>query len=286
MKQTPTNPVVRILYNRVWEENKNLIIIILGQTGSGKSWAALHLAELLDPGFNIDRVCFGVKELIALHQKSKKGDAIVFDEAGIEAMNRNAMSNLNKAVSKLAQTVRHRNTFIILTLPVLKMTDLHLRELAHYTVETIKIVNDECVTKLKEAETDPITGNVYRKYLFVNPNTQLTRVRIGKPSQCLIGPYEERKATFTAELYKDLQDTTDEKQQEKPKKNSIKECVAIVLEDPGKFIGYRKDNNKPFFSKALIRKYCGVGDTYAESTRQLLNKEHKYLLDEAGYYST
>jgi len=44
--------------------NKNCMICIVGDPGDGKSWAALRLAELLDPGFNAEKVAFRPERLL------------------------------------------------------------------------------------------------------------------------------------------------------------------------------------------------------------------------------
>lgn len=280
--QRSSSSVIQIMHDRVWKKNKNVILFVVGPTGSGKSWASLRIGECLDPNFTIENVCFGVRELIEKSQDAKKGTCLVFDEAGIDASNRSSMTKLNKAVSSLAQTFRHRNTFNILTLPVASMTDVHLRVLAHYVMETINITNNQCITKFKYIQVNPLTSTIYRKYLFDTPGTQITRVKVNKPSQHLIDPYEARKAEFTSKLYNSLMSKTDPnaKKEEKPKKNSVAECIEIVLNNPVKFIDYKK-NGKAFFSKRLIRQHCGVGETYAEYTRQAMASDHKYLLDEA-----
>lgn len=271
------------MYDRVWQKNKNVILFVVGATGSGKSWAALRIGESLDPNFTADNVCFGVRELIQKTQDAEKGTCLVFDEAGIDASNRNSMSKLNKAVSALAQTFRHRNTFTILTLPMASMTDVHLRALAHYTVETVRVYPTAgyCFTKFKRVQVNPLSSKIYRKYIDKSPSEQITRVKINKPSRHLIGPYEDRKAEFTQRLYDSLMTKTDPntKKNESPKKRTVDECVKMVIDDPKKFIDFRK-NGKPFFSKRLIRKYCGVGDTYAEYTRQSMASSHKHFLEE------
>ena len=47
-------------------KNKNFLGFISGQTGSGKSWSSIAIAEQLDPEFNIDRCVFSGLELMAL----------------------------------------------------------------------------------------------------------------------------------------------------------------------------------------------------------------------------
>ena len=46
------NPLIRDVQKRLWKLNDNWLSIITGDTGSGKSWTALSLAEKIDPDFN------------------------------------------------------------------------------------------------------------------------------------------------------------------------------------------------------------------------------------------
>jgi type II secretory ATPase GspE/PulE/Tfp pilus assembly ATPase PilB-like protein len=47
-------------------ENRNVIAIFSGDTGSGKSYGAIRLAEVIDPTFNLDRVVFTVEDFVSL----------------------------------------------------------------------------------------------------------------------------------------------------------------------------------------------------------------------------
>lgn len=272
--------ILKLMSDRVHVKNKNMILIVVGETGSGKSWAAVHIAEMLDPSFSIDNVIFDVESFIHATQAASKGAAIVFDEAGIGASNRSAMSKVNRAVSALAQSFRHRNTFNILTLPTYTMTDVHLRQLAHFQIETIRVVGDRCLTKFKEIQNNPGSGRVYRKYVKVKDDTVITRLYVNKPSERLIAPYEKKKVEFTTSLYDDLMVKASTKPKEPTVKLTLDDYVAKILEDPKKFIAYHKQTGAPLFSRALIKRHLGVGETYTRDIRQILASEHKYLLDE------
>ena len=68
-----------------FERNKNWLAVCCGETGSGKSYSALHIAETIDPSFNAKRVVWSVQEFLALLNTDtlKRGNMIVFDEAGV-----------------------------------------------------------------------------------------------------------------------------------------------------------------------------------------------------------
>ena len=67
------------------KQNRNLIGIFVGDTGSGKSLSSISLAEQIDPEFSVERIVFTVQELITLVNsgKLKPGSVVIFDDAGL-----------------------------------------------------------------------------------------------------------------------------------------------------------------------------------------------------------
>ena len=51
--------------NRI-KKNRNLIALFIGDTGSGKSYSSIRLAETIDPGFSVDRIVFTVEDFMKL----------------------------------------------------------------------------------------------------------------------------------------------------------------------------------------------------------------------------
>ena len=65
---------------KIYKRNKNFVMLFVGQTGSGKSYSALRLAEMLDDTFDINRVKFKAKDFMntinKLVEKSEQGEEI------------------------------------------------------------------------------------------------------------------------------------------------------------------------------------------------------------------
>jgi len=89
-----------------------------GQTGSGKSWSALSIAEMLDPDFHMRQVIFKGTELLALinSNKLKRGSVIIWDEAGIDLSNRAWMSATNKLLNLYFKHLGHKGYILFLQL--------------------------------------------------------------------------------------------------------------------------------------------------------------------------
>lgn len=206
------NPFVDYIKRRI-RHNKNCIMIVVGDTGSGKSYAALRLAELLDPNFDVTRIAFrGHSFLNLLRSDMPKGSVIIFDEGGVEWQSRNFMSFLNKALSYALQTVRFKNHIIILTVPDISFIDAQGRRLVHLILQTTGISRKNNLCFLKPFRV--ATSLTQKKKYFVYPTIKdkdagrikLRRLAVHLPTVKLRHRYEKAKLAFTDKLYAETHD--------------------------------------------------------------------------------
>lgn len=199
---------ITYIQNRI-RRNKNFICPIIGKTGSGKSWSALAIAEMLEEDFNVDSCIFRSFELMELMETippEKKGKVIIWDEAGIDLSSRSWQSKINQMMNFYLQTFRHRNIILLFTVPYTSFLDTQTRKLLHATFETVKIHNDKAQVELKPKylQYNPALDKTYEHYLVRELKgrwSQCRRWMIPKPSKALIEAYEEKKLNFTSELY-------------------------------------------------------------------------------------
>lgn len=219
---------VKYIRKRTLKDNKNFLPIITGPTGSGKSWAALSIGELVDDEFDITRVVFRGRELMDLINsgKLKAGSVIVWDEAGIDLSSRNWQSLTNKMLNFVLQTFRHMNFVLIFTVPYHDFLDVASRKLFHAEFETVSInkVKQTCRIKPKLLQYNPDLKKWYKKYLKVikkgTGRTTLKKWNLPKPSQQLIDDYEVKKTKFTASLNREIElklEKEKKKEEEAPK---------------------------------------------------------------------
>lgn len=189
------------------KKNKNFLGFISGQTGSGKSWSSLRICEDLDPEFNIDRVVFSGLELMNLINSDvlKRGNAICFEEAGVEMSNKNWQSVTNKMLNYLIQTFRHRGFILILNSPYMDFVDASTRKLFHAEMQTTGIDFNKGLCKLKPQliQYNGRLQKFYYKRLKVITREGVIPVdlwNVDKPSKELVQLYEKKKREYTDDL--------------------------------------------------------------------------------------
>jgi ABC-type dipeptide/oligopeptide/nickel transport system ATPase component len=276
------NVIVERIKNRLHNQNKNFLMIICGATGSGKSYSALRLAELIDPEFTIDNLVFSVEDFMSLltSGKLKKGNVIVFDEAGVGIPAREWFSLSNKAINYVFQTFRHENLCVIFTCPSFDFIDSQTRKLFHAYLETLAIdfKREQVICKYMEIEYNPRYGKEYFKYpraKLGNQSVVLNRIRINKPSQHLIEAYEQKKKHFTSALKQDvLKDIKFAKLKEEVKKVKIDptELAKQVLANSDKYVKITK-TNRIYADWYRIRMDFRVSEPIAKQVKRLVEDE-------------
>jgi len=202
MKKLPK--LIRKWKYRINRQNANLLIIICGQTGSGKSYSALTIAKMINSKFDIKKhVVFNVEDFMSLlnNGKLRRGDVIVWDEAGIGIPAREWWTISNKAINYVLQTFRHLNLCVIFTTPSFDYIDKQTRILFHIYIETVKIDynNQRVIIKIFENTFNPRMGKPYQKYTWTN-GIKNERHNIGKPTKQMRKEYEELKKEFSLSL--------------------------------------------------------------------------------------
>ena len=200
--------MIRTWRYRINRLNKNLLIIICGATGTGKSFSAMTIAKLIDPTFNVkDRIVFTIEQFMELlgSRKLKRGNVVVWDEAGVGIPAREWYSISNKAINYVLQTFRHLNLCVIFTTPSFAYIDKQTRLLFHVYIEALKIDThkNRVICKVMENQFNPAIGKEYRKYFFVK-GIKKERINIGRPTQDMIADYEDLKLRFSNKLREDV----------------------------------------------------------------------------------
>ena len=212
MKKDPFKRWIIGKRQRITRRNKNWLCIIAGETGSGKSYTGARICELIDPTFLPTIKRDGIESRIAMGETSKllqvldtkklkRGNMVLFDEAGVAISSRDWFKEINKIIMFILQTFRHMNIGVIFTVPDISFVDKQARSLFHSYIECLEIntIKDTVLVKPFELQNNPYESNVYKKYPR-SEGRKITRFHIGKPSPIFTTPYEPLKEELSKKL--------------------------------------------------------------------------------------
>ena len=189
------------------DTNRNWLCIIAGDTGSGKSYTALKIGEMLGPTFDISHVIFSPLELIRAIDKATPKQVLVMDEAGTQFGARDFMKKENKVLGEVFQMFRFKQVAIIWTLPDMAMLDITARRLAHTYLETVSVDYEKEISRVKwfNISVNRWSGEFMHKYPRLwtkNGQSVIKIVGFEKPTEKLLKKYEEKKVSAFDEVIK------------------------------------------------------------------------------------
>ncbi|MFA5137382.1 MAG: hypothetical protein WC489_08395 [Patescibacteria group bacterium] len=194
-------------------QNRNWLSIVCGATGTGKSYTAIRICEMICPKFQSDQIAFSIPDLLDLFESCKAGDFIIFDE-GNEWNAREAQKKQNVVFSKILSMLRFTQINVMFTLPHMGMIDINGRRLAHNYLYAIPVNRNACppwqknmsgvywydiVSRRLPSSSQQDIPIVYR--FPVIKGERVGKVWFRKASETLLEEYESRKSkVFTKKL--------------------------------------------------------------------------------------
>lgn len=236
------------IYHRINVNNKNWLAIFVGSTGSGKSYSAISIADKFSKrGFSVEHhLIFTAQQFLEKlnnPKNIKRGDILVFDEAGVGMSSRDWQSTSNKILGSVLQTFRHMNVGVIFTVPAISMIDKQARILFHHIFEPVSIDRgkNKCYCKVHEFQYNNAYDKLYRKNMqFPDDDgypTSMMGILISKPTGKLLEEYEKAKTEYTQKINKDfLEDLSEKDTKQEIKKMRCADCKSVRIEYT------RKDN--------------------------------------------
>lgn len=266
---------------RLLKRNKNWLCIVCGETGSGKSYIALGLGELIaKERFGIDNVVFTAEQFLSLlnSKKLKGGDVVVWDEAGVGLSSQEWYSLSNKLINYVLQTFRYENLAVIFTTPSFDFIDSKTRKLFHVYIETIGINHTKklCFAKCLNIQYNARTGTPYFKYSRVLEDGRSMRVVrniFHLPSAGLISAYEHKKQCFAKTLKMDveLELKTQKLKGDMSKPVDLNAVIREVKKTSGRYI--KEYAGKRFIDQHLLMSDFGLGKGRAKTVKHAVEKE-------------
>jgi len=203
------------LKSRLITNNKNVLSVELGPTGSGKSYRDLRKAELwykyhFKEEFPVENICFGVLDIMQRLSKGKlrRGEILIFEEAGANLGSLDFQNKVAKMFNYVLQSFRSMNIAIFFNLPYLSMLNKTARILLHYSGESNGIDFQTKVSKSKPMfhQVNQGTGKIYKKYpraKILGVKRKIKTLNYAMPSKYLIDAYELKKANYLKETTKE-----------------------------------------------------------------------------------
>lgn len=270
IKTEPYDPLLDYIEWRI-SKNKNVILMINGSTGSGKSYAGLYLAEKLAKKLNsnfsvknnVDFTFAGLLRKMDLPNNDKAGTIFLFEEAGSISSGssfREWQSQANIMFNSFLQTARHLRQILIMTTPQFTYLDAASRRLIHLQLDMRKInyATKESVSVPSVLQVNNRTGQIYFKrlrYMEKEQRIRLDTYRAKLPTDDTIKEYEVIKTAFTTALRKRI--LGDDDQAKKPE-TSYKRVDA-------KYVGALANQG---FTEKEISKALGVSLTSVQRKKK------------------
>ncbi len=188
--------------------NQDLLCLVVGPRGSGKSYSALELAHSFDGTFTVDRVFFSVADFVDLlvNGNLQRGQAVILDDAGLFMNSRTWRDIGNQLMSIVSQSFRYRGLLTFITVPQADFIDRQSRNMANLLMEATK---EQGIFKVKVPEQNPFKPG---EYIFKYPRVgilnqarrtvyqQLKTVHFDLPPADLTDSYEVKRQTFVREI--------------------------------------------------------------------------------------
>ena len=189
------------------EKNRNLIALFVGQTGSGKSYSAMRLAECIDPNFSVDRIVFTVKDFLSLvNSDLPRGSVILFDDAGLGINAREWQALTARVFGMLTQGFRYKQIITFITVPDQSFIERQSRRLVHIRFEATDV---QGMMKMKLITSNPFDPErPFAKYPRIHrgiSEIQVKMVRFRLPSRDLTEKYEEKKKAFMEAKFREFE---------------------------------------------------------------------------------
>lgn len=156
------NPFYKYIWNRTHQYKKNFLMFITGPSGEGKSYCALRMAELLDPRFSIDKVCFTPSQFFRAIKKVKvSGEVIILDEMGVAMSARKWASMSNILMNEVLQTFRYKHIIALFVVPDFSFVDSQARKMAHATGKVVRKAKEPAKLWIYRVSVND-DGKIYR----------------------------------------------------------------------------------------------------------------------------
>jgi predicted Zn-ribbon and HTH transcriptional regulator len=231
------NPIHAYIRQKVFHENGNVVILISGNPGGGKTFSGMALGVGLCWEFGEYFIVTSITQLLELLIKATqepdwiKGKVILYEEVQEEQTNKR--SNATEAVNftQVLASFRSLNAILIMTSPKAWQLTKDSRSYVdiHMVAESINKDEQLCRCKVLFAEHNHVSEKTYWKFLEVDEGGQirkLTHMLVWIPPKNLCDHYNSIKLNFQKKSYEEKLKQVEQKKEKLQKKTYPQECVS------------------------------------------------------------
>ena len=109
-------------------QKKAIRMAFVGGAGFGKTYAALHVAQLLDKKFTVDQIVFSGEDYLRLQNTLKDGQVMMMEEPTYMASARGWQSDWQQAVVRTIESSRFQNNPLLIPVVNRNLLDKVVRE--------------------------------------------------------------------------------------------------------------------------------------------------------------
>lgn len=269
----------RAIWPRMNVENNNWVAIFVGETGSGKSWGAIRLAEALDPAFSNEQVAFNVEQFmdIVSDDSYDDGSIAILDEAGVAVNNRRWYEVANEVLNFVLQTWRHQNRGAILTAPELDLVDKQVQRRFHHYIEMVakNEQKERTRAKIQYIDTDRKEGeNYFWFHRFRGPDgitRQHRYIDFRPPTRDLRERYEKAKTEFTGDLNQRLLEKIKEESAEQTEEQIGPKEAVERIEAEDRVDDYLEESpGGQYVNRSLLKLDYGLTEQESKQAKSLM----------------
>jgi ABC-type dipeptide/oligopeptide/nickel transport system ATPase component len=214
-------------------QNRNVNMVFVGETGSGKSYSAISLAEQVDPNFSADRIVFTALDFLRLvNSNLPKGSVVLFDDAGLGIPAREWQSTAAKIFGKLVQGFRYKNLISLITVPDLSFIERQSRMLLQLYLESTDVQG-----LMKPFHPfHPIRGDdrLGFRYPTIQVYGRAAQIRIEKfvmPGKELREAYEAKKLDYMEKTNREFEEELKRAEIKKENRKILDELEILKIQD-------------------------------------------------------
>lgn len=271
----------RILDRVTLEKEKNALILVVGDPGTGKSDGCNSFGLILDPTYNPKRVAHKTAErfvhILNNDPTLKRGCAVHWDDAGKGLKSDEWYKEMNRIVRDILQTFRIDGLIVFINCPDPSFIDKKVLKLFDYWMETSRIdyENKLLYCRFYEIDKNKKTGKIYwHRPKYRTPDGTLRRIDhlvIPKAPDWFDREYRKMKLITNREIKIDTEKKLRAMREEEKKKmlldsDIIKEITSNIRLYTNEY------NSRQFIDPFLIMNEFNIGRPRACKIKAVVEK--------------